>query len=249
MKYRTRQRISYFLKARHKGGHGIHSPFLFRLVTEVIENKGYFSAYSVLRSAGENVRNMLRILDMRNFLPAPGSCCSFSARELKSMHLLPERFDLLLFRLVNEFSPTVISFHGSTFGTTLLALAMADSRIQVKAHLVNDHYLSFCRRLAEVYDVHSISFSGNQEVDNLEFVVIQHPADPPSCVRIVSGILDAESFAGVIVLCGLHTTPEMTAIWENSKKSPVVRITLDLYEIGILICRKGLQKEDFILRY
>ena len=57
MKYCTRKWIAYLFTARHREGHGIHSPFLFRLITEVIENKGNFSAWPMLAAAEENVRN------------------------------------------------------------------------------------------------------------------------------------------------------------------------------------------------
>ena len=54
-------------RARHRKGHGIHSPFLFRLITEVMENKGHFSVYPVLKDAAVNVRNMIRILDVESY--------------------------------------------------------------------------------------------------------------------------------------------------------------------------------------
>ena len=237
------------MKARHRHGHGIHSPFLFRLITEVMENKGNFSAWPLLRGADENVRNMLKILDMKSYhaggIPEKG----YSSREIKRMHMLPERFDRLLFRLVNEFCPKGITFYGSTFGVTLLALAMADRRITVSAQVENDHYRSFCRRLAEVYEAENLNISGSGNLVPADFVVIQHPLDPLFCDRLISDILMESGYGGVIVLCGIHHSDKMEEIWNRYKVSQTVRISLDIFEMGILICRQGLQKEDFVLRF
>lgn len=248
MKFRTRQKIRYSIFSRHKGGHGIHSPFLFSLITRVIENKGKFSAYPLLKSAEENVRNMLRILDMKFYHSDSQSESGFSVSELKTLHLLPARHDSLLFRLVNEFKPGGVNYYGSTFGVTLLALALADKRIRVNAVILNDHYLSFCRRLAEVYEVGNLNLTGSGIVEVSDFMVIQNPLDPSYCEQILS-VVFARDFDGVVVLCGIHVSQEMESVWKKFQQEKAVRISLDLFEIGMFICRKGLQKENFVLRF
>ncbi len=249
MSYKFRKTINYLLKARHRNGHGIHSPFLFRLITEVMENRGNYSAWPLLRGADENVRNMLKILDMKSYHQGGTSEAGLGCRDIKNLHQLPERFDRLLFRLVNEFRPGRIAYYGSTFGVTLLALALADRRISVVAQVENDHYRSFCRRLAEVYEVGNLNITGSGNVAPADFVVIQHPLDPSYCDNLIAKILAESGYGGVIVLCGIHHSEEMEAIWNRHKVSQTVRISLDLFEMGILICRQGLQKEDFVLRF
>jgi hypothetical protein len=249
MQYRTQKRIAYYLKASHRKGHGVHSPFLFRLITQIIENKGSFSAYPKLKAAEENVRNMLKIIDMEPYKQSGTVKAGLKSRDIMSLHLLPVRFDLLLFRLVNDFKPRDIAFYGSTFGATLLALALADSRIPLNAQVANSYYRSFCRRLIEVYEVENIRISETSTVDTSDFIVIQHPLDPAYCDRILSTILGHPGFEGVIILCGLYSSATMEAVWSAYKKNTIVSISLDLFEIGIFICRNGLQKEDFVLRF
>jgi len=248
MKYCTRKKLSYLFKARHRKGHGIHSPFLFRLITEVIENKGSFSVWPMLLAAEENVRNMLRMVDtvtyQKLYETKKGSDCNV----IKKLHLLPGKFDRLIFKLVNEFQPRSLSFYGSTFGVTLMAMALADRRIRLQAQVENDRYRSFCRQLIEVYNVENIDLSGAGNVAASDFVVVQNPLDPDECSRALAQIV-AQPYDGVIILCGIHTSAEMDAVWKRFQKEPEVRISLDMFEIGIFICKKGLQKEDFVLRF
>lgn len=244
MKHFLKSRISYFFCARHRKGHGIHSPFLFRLITQVIENKGYFSAYPLLKSASENMHHMLEIMDMDSFRQY--NC---SDRELKKLHQLPPKCDRLLFRLVNDFTPVSIAFYGSTFGVTLLALALADSRKRVVAQMHDDHFRSFCRRLTDVYEVGNIEISETGKALKSDFVVIQNPLDPEYCDRILTSVLEQSDFNGVVVVGGIHYSQSIEAVWTGHKSKDTVRITLDLLEIGIFICKKGLQKEEFMLRF
>ncbi|MCX6220667.1 MAG: hypothetical protein NTZ69_06735 [Bacteroidia bacterium] len=248
MRYCTQKKLAYLFKARHRKGHGIHSPFLFRLITEVIENKGNFSVWPMLAAAEENVRNMLRMVDtvtyQKLYETGKGSDC----KVIKKLHLLPGKFDRLIFRLVNEFQPGSLSFYGSTFGVTLMAMALADRRIRLQARVENDRYRSFCRQLIEVYNVENIDLSGAGNVIASDFVVVQNPLDPDECSRVLGQIV-AKPYDGVIILCGIHASALMEEVWKRYQKEPQVRISLDLFEIGIFICKKGLQKEDFVLRF
>jgi len=249
MKYRIRKKIAYLWKARHRHGHGIHSPFLFRLITEVMENNGHYSAYPLLKAADENVRNMLRILDMKSYHAGEISEYGCNSQEIKRMHLLPERFDRLLFRLVNDFRPEGIAFYGSTFGVTLLALALADRRVQLKAQVENDHYRSFCRRLAEVYEVGNIHITETERVAFPDFIVLQNPLNPDYCDRILSQLLVNPAYNGVIVVCGIHASDRMEDVWMKHKKDPLIRVALDLFEIGIFILQEGAAEEGFVVRF
>jgi hypothetical protein len=214
-----------------------------------MENNGHYSAYPLLKAADENVRNMLRILDMKSYHAGGISEYGCNSQEIKRMHLLPERFDRLLFRLVNDFRPEGIAFYGSTFGVTLLALALADRRVQLEAQVENDHYRSFCRRLAEVYEVGNIHITETVSLAFPDFIVLQDPLNPDYCDRILSSIFAYQGFEGVIVLCNAHVSREMENVWTRHKNNQTVRVALDLFEIGIFICRRGLQKEEFVVRF
>lgn len=247
MNYYLKKRISYFFKARHSKGHGIHSPFLFRLITQVIGNIGNFSAYPLLKAADDNVKNMLEILDINSFSQKEWTGCCHS--EFLRIHKFSSKYDRLLFRLVNDFRPKGIAFYGSTFGVTLMALALADNRKVVKAQVDNDHFRSFCRRLIEVYEVENIEIFETGKPMAADFVVVQNPLDPGSCDKILSDILKQSNYQGVVIFAGIHTSPALEAVWSSHKSNPAVRVALDLFEIGIFICKRELQKEEFVLRF
>jgi hypothetical protein len=52
-----------------------------------------------------------------------------------------------------------------------------------------------------------------------------------------------------MIIRGIHRSAEMENIWQEVIKEKKVKVSLDLYEIGILLFRKKLQKQHFILRF
>ncbi len=42
--------LGYLLKARHTRGHGIHSPYIYSLVSEVLFDRNDYADYKVFRS-------------------------------------------------------------------------------------------------------------------------------------------------------------------------------------------------------
>lgn len=53
-----------------------------------------------------------------------------------------------------------------------------------------------------------------------------------------------------MVMQGVHSSKEMEAAWAIIKKHPKVRLTIDLFYIGLIFCRiEQKEQEHFIIRY
>jgi hypothetical protein len=214
-----------------------------------MENDGFFSAYPKLAASEQHVRGMLSILNEESWQEPVATPNGIPVRMKRADHLLPTHFNRLLFRLVNEFSPGRISFFGNTFGVTLLALAVADSRIPVNAILPNHRFRSFCMRVVEEFGAPNVVVSERGSVTDADFLVVQLPEDAATCDLVLAQVIGNPSFAGVVVVGGIHTSRELEAVWSHFKEMDQVRIALDLFDIGIFICKKGLQKEEFVVRF
>lgn len=133
MKFRLPRRLKYLRKARHWHGHGIHSPFLFYLVTRVIEDKRQYPAYRIIRSLKEKILNQLK--ERENPCDLLINAASLPDRVSKNKLFkkveLGYRYGKLLLRLINEFKPSSVFLYGPTFGMNLLYLALADQKPSV----------------------------------------------------------------------------------------------------------------------
>ena len=53
----------------------------------------------------------------------------------------------------------------------------------------------------------------------------------------------------VLVFEGIHHSRHTEAAWEAIKASEGVTLSMDLYCIGIIFFREGIEKQDFVLKY
>ena len=53
----------------------------------------------------------------------------------------------------------------------------------------------------------------------------------------------------VMIFCNIHGSKEMHELWNEIKNHSSVTLTIDLFSLGLVFCKEGLAKEEFILRY
>jgi hypothetical protein len=247
-----KRHITYWLTACHRHGHGIHSPYLFGLLTNVIENQGSYYAYDTIDKAWASL--------MRSNVQVPGSASEFEDIPEK-LKLLVRRYDLLpkygkmLFRLVNEFQPKTVICAGPVSGMSLLYLAKADSRIPVfhydgKPELLPvTNYLLRESKVANVSVHQDLPEFSEVDLDN-SFVVISYPEDPERCRDIIQSISRNQGKKPkAIVVNGIHHSPQMETLWKELIDQELVRVSLDFFTLGLAICPTDLQKENFVIRY
>ena len=252
MKFRTISRIKYLKKARHRRGHGIHSPFLFYLITEVIENKErlpQFKSFKLLK------KKTLDLIDFSLDSSAKKIYDQFDIRYTKPKKLykkieLPEKYRQIVFHLIREFKPSSIIHYGPTLGVNPAILASVN--LDIRVYQVNND--PFCelvsKRLLNDSAIANIQFTPENSVPeiNSEFILLNCFNNSDLSQSLIQNFINQPSDDGVLIIRGIHESNEMESIWQNTIANQNIRVSLDLFEIGILLFRKGLQKENFILK-
>jgi hypothetical protein len=253
MKLRLPRKIKYLRKARHWHGHGIHSPYLFRLVSEVIEDKKQHPVYRIIRSQKNQITNRVKEFNHEtqityNNIPLQSW---IGKKKLFKNIELGYRYGKLMLRLVREFKPSSVFCYGPTFGLNLLYLALADENIPVKTFIPDSSLKQICRDSLDNIPVTNVSFQSSESKDPYiqEFVFINLFFLPEEAWNKIQLKLRLCGDNDVMIIRGIHKSAEMESLWQEVIKEKKVRVSLDLYEIGILLFRKKLQKQHFILRF
>lgn len=253
MNFRTQSRLNYLVKARHRGGHGIHSPFLFHLITAVIEDRRRIPAYKIFKDLKNSALRLLSNLSdeslsrIYNEFNLPVS----SRRNLYKKAELPLRYGKLVFRLINYFKPSAISNYGPSLGVNLAVIASLDDQIPIYHTTKNHEYHSFYNELLKDSALTNIYYEkeiSGPLVDS-EFIIINYRYHPLNCQEVVNQILSTNGKICTLIIIGIHESKEMELIWQKLIESKKISVSLDLFEIGIGIINKRLQKEDFVLRF
>lgn len=198
--YNIRYGLNYL---RHRLGannrHGIHSPFVYKLIDTVIYD---FHDQKVYREI-ENI--------LQKQHPDEGV-----------INTLPLKFYRLLYRLFVYFKPQTI--------------LLADAE---------DYITEFVTKQANP-EVQSISSptSGIRQAD-----MILADALKQSPVSYLEKIMPSVHDDTVIIFINIHRNGSAKQSWEQLKLNQQVRVTIDLYFIGMVFFKPGMSKEDFKLRY
>ncbi len=253
MKFRTISRINYIKRARHRRGFGIHSPFLFRLITTVVEGKRNNPEYKNFKQLKKEAIDLLKgtmVPELESLFLQYNLSVSKSGNLYRKIEL-PLRYSKAVFRLIQYFQPENIFYFGPTLGVNLLIASQANPKSTVY-HIDEDtKFQSFASELITKYNELSIKYlcEDPPPLVKAEFCFVNCPFDPVLSGKIVHKRINEHGIDDVLIIRGIHESKEMEDCWLGLTASTEVRVTLDLFEIGIALFRKGLQKENFTLRF
>ena len=254
--------LRYLARARDE--HSLHSPFLFSLYTTVIQaDNRREPAFRPIRALGQQLKRNRHSIQITDY--GAGSRINGSGRrkisDIARNSQKQARFGRLLFRLIQRFQAKTVIDLGTSLGLTTAYMAEADRPL-------NGHVWTFegCPQTATVarqtFDALSQSnvtiVTGNIDhtltptlaplppVD-LVFFDANHRYEPT--MRYFETCLKHAHNDTVFVFDDIHWSAEMEQAWVDLKAHPSVRVTVDLFWVGLVFIRQEQPKQDFTLRF
>ncbi|WP_237151174.1 O-methyltransferase [Pontibacter actiniarum] len=241
--------------------HGVHSPFVFDLYHNVLHHTGHYPAYDRVETLRDQLLEDNRELRITDF-GAGSKSINQHVRRIKAIartSAKPPKYGQLLFRLVNHFQPQTILELGTSLGLTTSYLAEARRKADI-------HTFEGCPSIARVarenfkkQGLKNINLvEGNldetlekqlQQLDRLDFAFLDgnHRYEPT--IRYFESCLAKSHENTVLVLDDIYWSAEMKRAWQDIKRHPQVRQTVDLYFVGLVFLRTQQPKENFTLYY
>ncbi len=253
--------VRYYLFSRHRKGHGIHSPFVYKMITEVFLNKSDLSVVSKvekirteLLSTGEEIE----ITDL-----GAGSLNRRRSKqrvsELTRRSSVSAKYGGLLSRLAMQNNGKPIIELGTSFGISTLYMALSAKSSEVFT-------IEGCgNRSAIAKSVFQRADAGNIHLMNSDFdmalpEILSRSGTPGmifidgnhrrvAVLRYLSIIREHIDKDTLIVLDDIYHSREMGHAWGGIKALKDVTVTIDLFQFGLIFYREGIDKQDFVIRY
>lgn len=252
--------FQYLLKAKNR--HGVHSPFVYNLLDEVIyETSIYpdeFKAIEALRSELEERNDTIEITDL-----GAGSTVNTSnirkVGDIARNSSKPAKLAQLIYKLAKKFQPETILELGTSLGisTSYLSKACPNSKVYTiegcpeTAKLAQANFEKLGLENIELsvgnFDDRLPDLILQVEQLNLVFIDGNHRKEPT--IDYFKRCLKKTDENSIFIFDDIHWSTGMEEAWNTVKKHPDVSVTLDLYFIGIVFLRKDQAKEDFIIRF
>jgi predicted O-methyltransferase YrrM len=251
-----------YLLHRFKGKtrHGTHSPFVYRLVDEVIYD---FSPKKVYDEPEQLRRDLLfdeRMISVTD-LGAGSHLNNNRQKKVKDIArnaLKPPKLAQLLYRLVADLQPKNMIELGTCLGITSVYLKKAAPKAQL-------YTLEGCPETAgiaaEVFKKAGIGgieqVTGNFDdampgvigkLDQLDFVFIDGNHTKEATLRYFEWCLPKVHENTLLIFDDIYWSEGMKEAWNEIKTHPQVTVTIDLFWIGLVYFRKGQVREDFLIK-
>lgn len=244
-----------------KTRHGIHSPFVYYLVDEVIYDsspKKYELEIETLRSSLKKDNRMLNLTDL-------GAGSMLNKQSKKSIgniakHVLkPPRVAKLIGRLAAFSKSKTIIELGTCLGVTTCYLAKASPSSQVITVEGCSETAQIAQENFEKLGIPGIDLKvGNfdlllpeilQDQMKLDFLFIDGNHRKEATLNYFYACLDKVHQDTILIFDDIYWSQGMKEAWKEIKQHPKVTVTVDLFFVGLVFFKTDQEKEDFKVRF
>lgn len=211
-------------RLRHRKGFGVHSPFAFSIITDVIEEKSAYYAYA----------NMSRTYGAKAPIPFKVAC--------------------LLLRLANHFKARRILEVSCDGGYSILPVLLTDSRnaiISIADSRQKKDTLKllswYKERFGQLTFFESLSFVADDYRADLMIV----SSLPPGFTQqdFAQWVLSHTHETSLIFVKGIQPKQPLVDFWDSFFDHESIDITMDLYDYGLAIRKPRFYKQHYVVSF
>ncbi|MDR2041651.1 MAG: SAM-dependent methyltransferase [Tannerella sp.] len=228
-------------------GYGVHSPFVFNLITRVIEERCPYYFYHDLAAVWRQLLHSDQTLLLQGR--------QVSLRRLFRKQGITRREGQFLFRLANYCKPRFILALGSSMGLVPLSLTGYASGVHCIA-LESDPGLAAAARMLFSQRTHSrveirtgacekLFPEALEAFRQIDCLFLSKQPDATSLAALFHQSLSRIHDESVCIVEGIRTSSAKYRLWQQCCRHPKVTASIDLYTWGLLFFRPTLHQRTY----
>lgn len=241
--------------------YGTHSPFVYDFIVNVLEDKNLYEGY---RYAEDTRKRLLRenekieVFDLGTGGSA-GTTYKRKIRDIARHSGKGRKYGRLLHRMVRYFKPATILELGTSLGLSSIYMATAQKNWELitlegcpnTVKLALDNF-----RKAGIDNIKAVTGNIDETLDktlealnavDFAFFDANHRKEPT--VRYFKTCKTRSNEASVFVFDDIHWSGEMEDAWREIREDREVTLSIDLFGMGLVFFRRGLEKQHFVLSF
>jgi predicted O-methyltransferase YrrM len=252
--------IFYKLFASHRKGFGVHSPFVFHLVSRVLpihddENlkliktfrRSFFHDKRTIQTSNSGAGSKVHRWQGR------------SIRQIVTRSSIRHKYGRVLYTLVQEFKPAEIIELGTGIGISTAYLAKACPKSKIISIENDKGKMTFASALLKRLDIRNVTLVNGTFNENLPvflnetrqplFVFIDGDHTYEGTMNYFREVKKFSNPDTIIVFDDIRWSQGMEKAWAEIKSDMDVKISIDLFFMGIVFFREGIPKQDFVINF
>jgi predicted O-methyltransferase YrrM len=248
--------IKYSLIA--KGRHGIHSPFVYNLIDQVLRKPISEEVKSRQNRLFKALKNDATIINFEEF--GAGSKHLKKQRSVKQIvatNSTKNNYGNLLYRLMEAYKPMNVLEFGTSIGCGTLQLHWGNPEAQLITIEACKETYEFAKKTIEQYQISNhiqlinSTFNDYLEEKNLEkfdLVFIDGHHDGKCLIEYVKKLEKHTHNDTIFILDDIRWSMDMFNAWNVLVNDEQYHLSIDFFKMGVLIRQSNKRKEHFILR-
>lgn len=254
MWYQIKSYLTFLLKSTNQ--HGVHSPFVYQLLTECFYNKKTFVEYLTLKNYRKTLLKNKTLLEVKDF----GSGSRVFKSQLRTIASIAKtagssvKKTQLLFRLSQYLNCKKLLELGTALGQGTQALCLG----------AQNGYVTSIEGSKALYNTTKSNLSGynnlslingvfNNELPKLndhkwDLIFIDGHHDKSATINYFETLLPNTHNDTLIVFDDVYWSKGMSQAWEYIYKHPKVTVSIDTFYLGFIWFRKEQPKQHFTIR-
>ena len=257
MWFKVKSFILFLLKSTNQ--HGVHSPFVYNLVTKCFYKKTTVDKLNLLKTVRNWLHNnhkIIRVVDFGN-----GSKV-FKNNERKVADIskvagISTKKALLLIRIIEYFKPQNMLEIGTSVGLSAATLSIGNPSAKIKTLEGCKNTATIAQELFDAFKLENIQiitgdFNNTLPTalnnKNLDLVYFDGNHQKEATLNYFSACLKVAHNNSIFIFDDINWSSEMQEAWLIIKEHPKVTVSIDTFFWGIIFFRKEQEKEHFTIR-
>lgn len=241
--------------------HGVHSPFVFNFIKDVLEDSRSFYAFEEIKLLRKKLAQEELELDITD-LGAGSLHTQSNRRKVKDIARLAgrtEKYGRLLFRMVDYFGSKNLLELGTSLGLGTSYLAKANEQAHVVTIEGSKTIADYARSNFAQLQLHNVEQLVGNFDDVLPALLASHSFDfiffdgnhrEDATKHYFNLALPYIQSNSVFVFDDIHWTQGMERAWNTIHNHPQVTCSIDLFYFGLVFFNPDFkEKQHFVLRY
>ncbi len=247
----------YLIKAGHRKGFGIHSPFVFSLLNSVFYEKSQYYCYERiegLRYELKSAKEKIRITDR-----GTGNYKERTIADIVGRSVKRSKYAQLLFRLANSNRSQTILELGTCVGLTTLYLSQVNRHGKVitldadeaVCNVARENFRQFYADNIELHcgEIDEILPEVLKPYPTLDFVFFDANHTKAATLNYFDLCLPKAHKETIFVFDDIYRSAEMYDAWMQISRNSKVRLSIDLFEMGIAFFNTDLLKQEYVVAF
>lgn len=243
-----------------KNEHGVHSPFVFHLLTKCFYDKKPKPEYQILKKYRKSLLENKNFIEVTDF-GAGSKVFKSNRRQIAKIAstagISPKQAELL-FRVTHYFQPKNILEIGTSLGLATSALALGNSKAKVitiegcpqTGGVAKNQLDRFdCKNVENIIsEFESFLISENLKSKTYDLIYFDGNHSKKATLAYFDLLLPTITNDSVWIFDDIHWSPEMEEAWQIIQNHPKVTVTIDTFQWGFVFFRYEQEKEHFVIR-